>query len=215
MFQGVPIPYDKPPEEIERDLGRSVSQAAAACRALAANESPEALAVLQRALGAKDWSVRRLAVEALGLHVNGREARALVRRLLADPSNQVIRTACRVLAGWGDDECHEGVRGLLAGREPATRQGAVEALKRLWREPDFEAVLQLMQHDPAEEVRREAAWTLRANASSGNWRALFQAWRSHPLPRHRVWACEGSTRHSTRAQRCLNDPVPMPTTTHP
>jgi HEAT repeat protein len=121
MFQGVPIPYDKPPEEIERDLGRSVSQAAAACRALAANESPEALAVLQRALEAKDWSVRRLAVEALGLHVNGREARALVRRL---------------------------------------------------------------------QVRKEAAWTLRANTSSGNWRALFQAWRSHRLARHRVWACE-------------------------
>ncbi|MGJ4951031.1 HEAT repeat domain-containing protein [Bradyrhizobium sp. HKCCYLS20291] len=39
-------------------------------------------------------------------------------------------------------------------------------------------------------VRREAAWTLRANVASLDWLQLFEAFRVDDPPRHRVWACE-------------------------
>lgn len=187
---GVPIPYGESPAQLEQRLGGSASEAAAAFRALGSDSSSEALEVLVRATSSQDWAIRRLAAEAIGNHPRRVEALATLRPLLSDTSEYVVRTACETLAKLGDHDSHDAIAALLKVPQSATRVGAARALRHLWQESDFPLLLGLMHKDASEDVRKEAAWTLRGAASTSTWAALFEAWKAAPLARHRTWACE-------------------------
>ncbi|HEX5504038.1 MAG TPA: HEAT repeat domain-containing protein [Thermomicrobiales bacterium] len=137
-----------------------------------------------------DWQYRRSAAEALGYHRFGRQATSTLSRLLGDPSPYVVRTACDAVARLALHDAHDAVAALLRSSEAATRLRAVEALVALWQPDDFAPAFAAYRADSSEEMRRQAAWTLRATASEDTWQRLFEAWHRDPLPRHRVWAVE-------------------------
>ena len=109
---------------------------------------------------------------------------------LDDASEYVAWAACEAAVKLKLGAAHDGILTLLEHRPPNLRAAAVRALAVLWRDPDFPKVFHLMQRDSADEVRKDAAWTLRKRADRSNWRLLFDTWRGEHPPRHRLWACE-------------------------
>jgi hypothetical protein len=109
---------------------------------------------------------------------------------LSDRDPVVVRAACQAAGRQHLVDAHDFVARLLDADDASTRAAAVGALRELWREADFERVFGAFTSDASDEVRKEAAWTLRSATSAANWRALFGIWQVDPLPRHRKWACE-------------------------
>ena len=186
----IPVPYTATISELLDRLQVPGPEAWAAALALGHHPEPEAFQALVDLTEHSDWRFRRVAVEALGAHPLARSAQSHILAALADPSLYVIRTACETVAALQLSEAHSGILALTVDRDRRTREVAVRALSRLWQTTDFETVFEVYQNDPVKEVRRTAAWTLVANVSAANWRALFEAWISAELPRYRVWACE-------------------------
>jgi HEAT repeat protein len=137
-----------------------------------------------------DPYVRRAAAEAIGQHSEGRQLQSVLLDLALDPNEYVVRSACEAVANLGIEAAHDRLVSLLRSGESVTRCAAVRALRRIWRESDFAEVFRMSVHDISDEVAKEAAWTLRERATALNWPALFHEWRTHSIPRHRVWACE-------------------------
>ncbi len=187
---GVAVPYDTPVSELRAHLHPPGPHAWAACVALGQHPGRDAFTLLVELAVSSDWRYRHAAVEALAAHPLGREAAALLGARFGDPSPYVTRAACRAAAALGLQGLHDAVAALLRADEVATRAEALRALTALWQPTDFAPVIARFRTDPAEEVRRQAAWTLRANTSADTWRRLFDAWRRDPVPRHRTWAVE-------------------------
>ena len=133
---------------------------------------------------------RRSAIEAIGSHVLGHVALEVVRELLRDPSQFVVRAAISAAQRLGDVGSHDGIVAALQSSEATTRTSALHALASLWQEQDFERVFDMAGQDAAKQVRREAGWTLRRQANAATWRRLAEHWIDSELPRERVWACE-------------------------
>ncbi len=159
-------------------------------RELALREDAASLKALANAAGFEDQFERRAAIEAIGLHRQGRELRSTILRALCDPFEYVVRTACEVVARWELQEAHEPVAALLANPSKATRQTAIRTLGTIWVDADFPMMFRIYNNASENEVRREAAWVLRQRATSTNWRTLFDAFQVDELARHRQWACE-------------------------
>jgi HEAT repeat protein len=158
--------------------------------ALAHTLGEPALALLQAHARSPDPQVRRIAVEAIGVHPQGNRLDAIVCDLLSDPHGAVVRSACEAAAVKHVLAAHESIRRLIDAREESTRAASLRALRALWQESDFEPVFRALSSDASIDVRKQAAWTLQATASRSTWRPLFEAWRADALPRHRAWACE-------------------------
>jgi HEAT repeat protein len=187
---GVPVPYEAPLEELRRRLELPGPPAWAACLALARKPEPEALALLAELAKNPEWSLRNLAVQALGSHPLGAQAADLVIKALADPVPQIVRTACDAAGRLRLEAARARLVDLLGSAEPQVRFHAVRALGELW-SPEFHGtVWTLSRKDKAEFVRKEAERTLRRTASAQTWRRLFDRWKLDALPRLRVWACE-------------------------
>jgi HEAT repeat protein len=146
--------------------------------------------ILFRFARSPDWCFRRIAIEAIDSREIAPVTVCLIREALHDPSPFVVRTACEAVERWGLTEAYDDLLTLLNDREAATRQTAVRALSSVWRPEAFAPVLHMCRSDPAREVRREAAWTLRRAAEPAAWRELFDMWKEDELPRLRFWACE-------------------------
>lgn len=189
-WNGAPIPYGLPVDELERRLAQADSTAWAACAALAHAPGRPALDVLCRAARAPDWSLRRAAVEAISNHALAQDVSELLHIALHDISPFVARTACEAVARLRMMVAHDDVLGLTSAEEAATRVEAVRSIAALWQMTDFSPVLNLYQYDPSDEVRREAAWTLRRNVNITTWKRLFDLWKDDGLPRHRLWAVQ-------------------------
>mgnify|MGYP001593721791 CR=1 FL=1 len=187
---GVPVPYGASVEELRERLGLPGAPAWAACLALGHKPEPEALALLAELAKNPEWSLRNLAVQALGTHPQGAQAAQLVIDALTDPVPQIVRTACDAAARLGLTAARERLVALLGSAEPQMRFHAVRALGELWSPEDHGAVWTLSRKDKAEFVRKEAERTLRRTASAQTWRRLFDRWKLDPPPRLRVWACE-------------------------
>jgi hypothetical protein len=187
---GVRVPYSSTVSEIRAQLQHPGPEAWAACCALGHNPSQPAFDLLLELCNHRDWRYRRCAVEALSTHLLGGCATECIRKALHDPSPYVVRTACDSATALQLQEVHDDVLELLQSADASTREVAAAALKSLWVPSDFEAVFRVHKCDPSEQVRRAAAWTLRAGASAENWWQLFDSWLEDPIPRHRVWASE-------------------------
>jgi HEAT repeat protein len=161
-----------------------------AVRELEFRNDSAALTALAEAANAGDQFLRRMAVEVIGRHSRGRELNGVVLKALQDTSGYVVRTACDVVARWNLPDAHNFVVALLMNTSASTRQSAIRALTILWVDADFRLIFDLYSKDSDIGVRREAAWVLRARASSENWRIIFDAFYADEPPRHRIWGCE-------------------------
>lgn len=189
-WNGVEVSYGESVSELARRIDGPAPERWAALVALAHTPGAAALAVLEERAGSPEAHVRRCVAEAIGVHAEGYRLRAVVCSLLFDRDPIVVRSACEAAARLRLLEAHDSVARLLEGDDPSTRTVAVRVLRVLWRAEDSGPVLALSASDPSQNVRREAAWTLRANADRTIWRTLFERWQGDPLPRHRQWACE-------------------------
>ncbi len=190
FFNGVPIPYGASVAQLLGMIESSGPEKWAAIVALAHCDADEALHLLANLAQSSDTYTRRAAIVAIGRHARGHVLGQLVCKRLEDSSEYVAWAACEAAAALKLRAAHGGIQNLLKHRSQALRLAAVQALAVLWRNSDFSKVFQLMQSDPADKVRKEAAWTLRKRARRSNWRLLFDTWRREHPPRHRVWACE-------------------------
>jgi len=190
VWNGTEVPYGEDVAELAKRIHGPAPARWAAFVALAHAPGPSALAVLKDSLGSPDAHVRRIAVEAIGVHAEGMSLGTAVRSLLSDRDPIVVREACEAAGRQHLRDAHDSVARLLNAEDAPTRAAAVRALRELWREADFERVLRAFTSDASDGVRKEAAWTLRSVVSAANWRVLFGLWQVDPLPRHRGWACE-------------------------
>ncbi|MEH2586984.1 HEAT repeat domain-containing protein [Bradyrhizobium sp. AZCC 1721] len=153
-----------------------------AIRALGSRNDAEALVTLAAVAAVDDQFLRRTAVEMIGRHPRGRELGAIILSALRDPSGYVVRTACDVVEAWSLKEAHALVLPLLANDSGATRRTALRALNSIWAETDFPSVFKIFKGDLEIEVRKEAAWVLRQQATSTNWRAFSRPFAPMNLP---------------------------------
>ena len=188
-WNGHLVPRDATVAELQAMLERDAPDCWVAFKALGQSRDPAAFKLLALETESPDEFRRRAALEALAESPLRLEAREQVRRLLNDPSPFVVRTALLAAAAFPEAELHDIVLQFLAHADPRTRETAVSALGYLWRGDDFEVVLNRMTEDVDADVRKEAAWVLAHRARSHS-RTLIDRWRSSPLPRERVWACE-------------------------
>jgi HEAT repeat protein len=189
-WNGVPIPYGASISELKAAIAGPVPKRWAAIVAVAHTPGPAAIELLRELAMSPDSHIRRAAAEAIGQHSEGRQLRSTLLNLTFDPDEYVVRCACEVVANLGIEAAHDRLVTLLRSGASATRCSAVRALRRIWQESDFAEVFRISVHDLSVEVAKEAAWTLRERATALNWPALFYEWRTHRIPRHRVWACE-------------------------
>ena len=188
-WQGAKIPRDAPVIELRALLEQDPPSCWIAFRALGESRDAAAIDLLMVEAESPDEFRRRAAVEAIGQSPLSETAVAEVRRLLADRSPFVVRSAIEAAARLRDAQSHGEVLAFLKDRDSLTRHEAVRALDALWREDDFEALVEVMSKDPDDDTRKEAAWILRRHAPADS-RVLIEWWRSGALPRERVWACE-------------------------
>lgn len=189
-WNGIEIPYALSVDELRQAANGSESTSWPAFVALAHHPDDSALEILREKAADKDPYVRRIAIEAIGVHPRGFLFADVVSRLLTDPFGPVVRSACEAAATHKMTGCHALIIRLLISPEEHTVEAALSALQSLWRAEDFPLVLNLFKASRIEDVRKCAAWTLRTAASGENWRNLYDVWRSDFLPRHRAWACE-------------------------
>jgi len=187
---GVPVPYAASLAELRERLELPGPPAWAACLALGHKPEPEALALLAELAKNPEWSLRNLAVQALGPHPLGAQAAEFVISALTDPLPQIVRTACDTAGRLRLVAARARLVALLGSAEPQVRFHAVRALGEVAAPEDHGAVWTLSRKDKAEFVRKEAERTLRRTASAQTWRRLFDRWKLDAQPRLRVWACE-------------------------
>jgi HEAT repeat protein len=197
MWQGIPIPYGASLDTLKAIVDGPVPERWAAFRALEATPGADALATLVHYASSPDPHVRRAAIEGIGRHADGRLASEAVCDALREAEPFVVQTACRAASTLGLSDTHDLVRLLLLSSSTDTRCAAIAAVDSLWRESDYEAVLRLFKTDPSEDVRKQAAWTLRAHVTVAAWAELFELWWDDPLPRYRTWACEVASAFGT------------------
>jgi HEAT repeat protein len=190
LWNGIEVPYGASVEELAKRTDDAAPSRWAAFVALAHTPGDSALEVLKDRAGSADAHVRRIAVEAIGVHPDGHQLRAVILSLLSDRDGFVVRSACDAAARHGLTDAHDPIVRLLSAADGLTRGSALRAVRELWQEADFPEVLRVFTSDTSDEVRKEAGWTLYSLASSDNWRTLFALWRTSSVPRHRTWACE-------------------------
>jgi HEAT repeat protein len=190
VWNGVQVPYGATVEELAHLVDGPVPARWAAFVALAYTPGEPALAVLRASAESPDPHLRRIAVEAIGIHPEGNRLDAVLCRLLSDAHGAVVRSAIEAAAVKRVIAAHDSILRLIDAGEESTRVVSLRALRALWQETDFDRVFRAFSSDASTDVRKQAAWTLRSNASRSTWRQLFEAWRADALARHREWACE-------------------------
>ena len=197
-WNGVEVPFGASIEQLASLVRGPIPQRWAAFVALAHTPGQSALAILADSARSSDPHVRRAAVEAIGVHQDVHRLGALICGLLSDTNDFVVRSACEAAARHRVTEAHDAVMRLLDAAPEASRVAALHSLRTLWRDEDFEPVLQAYSTAPSATVGKEAAWTLQSTASISTWRRLFALWCEDALPRHRQWACELAGRYGSR-----------------
>ena len=207
---GIEVPYGASVDQLAGLVRGGTPERWAAFVALAHVPEESGLAILSESVRSPDPHVRRAAVEAIGVHPEGRRLSAQVCSLLSDTHDFVVRSACEAAARRRVMEAHDAILALLDAKPKSSRQTALQALRELWQDADFKRVLQAFTSETSTAVRKEAAWTLRSTVSASTWRQLFTVWCGDALPRHRGWACElaalyGSGEVLTDLERLTHD----------
>jgi hypothetical protein len=175
-------------DKVPPEAGTSISYETV--KAAAVLPDAAALPLLARYARAHDPYARRMAVEVIGKHPQGRQLTPLILQALNDPSEYVVRTACEVAAHWVLTEARDAIVPLLSAASSSTRLAALRCIGSIWLETDFPQIFSMYEQDPEDSVRKEAAWVLRRHVSPENMRLLFESFSKDAIPRHRQWACE-------------------------
>jgi len=187
-WNGHEIPDSADLESLARMLDGDPPAPWLAFRALAARSDPAALQLIVGQCGSVDPHKRRAAVEAIGTSPIGARAIEFVRRALDDPAPPVVDAAIAATGRLRDEESRPRLRALLRAGNPYYRGYALLALRDMWSDADFEAVLEIATRDRDGRNRKNAAWILRAHPLQ--WRKLIELWSDSDLPRERGWVCE-------------------------
>ena len=172
-YNGVPVPYGTPwPELIEVVRAGPNSTRWATTYALLEVRDPACLEALGKLLNSINVDVRNAVLFTIGEHPDGRTVSAIVLRGFADPDLCVVRTACRAAGKLGLVEANDQILSLL-NQTPAVQLEALAAIKTAWLPSNFFPVLQFFRKARDDRSRKEAAWALFSNATSDNWRELF------------------------------------------
>jgi HEAT repeat protein len=190
IWNSTPVPYGADTNELIRLARGPIPDCWAAFVALAYSRDAAALVFLRECTESSDPHVRRIAVEAIGVHEDGASLAPVILKLIQDSHPPVVRSACEAAGQKRLVQTHDAVAGLLDSPDAATRRVAVRTVRLLWVAADFARVLHTFTSDSDPDVRKEAAWTLRRTASASTWRQLFETWHADTLPRHRGWAAE-------------------------
>lgn len=192
----------------------------AAFTALGFHEDAAALELLTSYARSRDNCFRAAAAKAIIHHRSARSAVPVLRELLRDPDQMVVRTACKSLVQLGDSRSRSRIIELVKHPDPDTRTTALQALCDMrwgeadWRDEAYATVLDRFDREANEEVRRQAAWTLWAGVNSTTWLELFHRLRSDHPPRHRTWACELAAEHGARSCACYLQDLCLDTDGH-
>lgn len=190
IWNGIPVPHDATIGELRAFASGPEPKRWVAFVALAAKNDLEALDVLESFVNDTDPHVRRAAVDGIAHHAKGSSLGPVVLRLLDDPDQHVVRAACDATASLKLTSAYFRVLSLLKHSIAETRISALRAFRVLWRDEAFTRIVTIFQHDPEDEVKKEAGWTLQKNANSENATELCALWVRDQIPRHRIWACE-------------------------
>lgn len=177
--------------------------------ALGVRSDPAALKLIVDQGGSVDPQKRRAAVEAIGTSPIGAQAIQYVRRALDDPAPAVVDAAITAIGRLRDETSRPRLRALLKDGNPYYRGYALLALRDMWSDADFGAVLEVARADRDERSRKTAALLLRDHPLE--WRQLVELWRDSELPRERGWVCEligerGDATDQALLERLRRDP---------
>ena len=190
ILNGTLIPYDSSVKELTAQLEYADSRAWAAIAALGFKDDLASLDLLVQLLTHRDWSYRYSAVLAIKNHAKVNVVLHIVRSLLHDASQYVVRAACSILAELKDYGCRDSIIRLLSTSERDTRLSALSSLKELWAPSDIDLVISIYHSDNDEMVHRAAGFIMWENSNENNWQRLLNCFWNDPLPRHRLWACQ-------------------------
>lgn len=210
-WDGVPIPYDRPVEELRQIIESGVmGERWASFCALAADNSKPSLELLSEYAGSSDPHIRRAAIEAIGDNQNGESLAAVIRNAMVDESPVVVRTALNSAIRLKLYDLCADILNLVESLDFRTQDSALRAIEMLWHPGCFDTVFKIFCSTPDDAVRKAAGFALHRNVDESHWKTLFQAWHADPLPRHRSWACEltfrfGLGEHQTELESLTTD----------
>lgn len=187
-WNGHEIPYEADLLTLARMLDGETPAPWLALTALAARDDDAALNLIIQQSRSVDPQRRRAAVEAISTSPIGTQALDIVRNALDDPSPMVVDVAIKAIGRLHDEPSRPRLRALLRDRNPSYRGNALIALRDMWSDADFRAVLEIAKADRDERNRKLASFLVRDHPVE--WRPLVTLWRDSVLPRERVWACE-------------------------
>jgi len=119
---------------------------------------------ITRALKDDDWMVREMAVETLGLNVNGALAADQLMSCLGDAYWQVRLKAIRSLGRMKIERAVRPIGQCITHEQANLRKEAAAALGEI-AVADGEAYLALVANDPDPDVRKNARWALQKIAA--------------------------------------------------
>lgn len=185
----VPVPHHKPVAELLRIMKTDgAPDRWAAYYALACKEDAGIEEILLSETYSKEPRVRGLAAETLKFTHFGDRTKKRLLELLEDPEPAPVWRACETLVERGVD-IHSQLLSLLQSANDRTREVALNCLAKVWKDSDFEKILEVHLHDRDSDIQKSAAFLLIDHVSSETWHTLFDIWIADPLPRHRTWAC--------------------------
>ena len=134
--------------------------------------------------------LRRAAATDLANHPQRQRATVALIEALGDHLDYVVTAASDALVGIGGQDAHAALLRLLRHPNAFVREHVLWIFRPIWRESDFDVILETHQHDSSTDVRKRAGFLLRDVASKKTWHRLFDLWHNDSLPRYRVWGCE-------------------------
>lgn len=185
----IPIPHDSDIQELISIIEDKKPEMFAACIALGNKSDIKALNYLIELTKSDDWAIRRIAVEAIAFHPQGKNSAQVLIGLLFDSSHYVSRTACETIGILRITEAHDKIIKLLDSKESYTKIVAIKTLNNIWQEKDYERIFKILVNDPEIKVRKESAFILMNKTNSNNWKPLFEFFVKDTVSRHKVWAC--------------------------
>jgi len=177
-------------EDLKKKTEQPGPQAWEAFKQFSTLGTEESLSMLFEKVSNHDWTIRQAALNAIAEHKLGYKAEPILRKLMKDGSEYVVRAALAAAGKLRLTSLNEDVAAHLKDRNCSNREAAVRAIGQMWTSVNFDLVYALFLKDGDEAVQKEAAWSLYLNVDKDNWRTLYKSWISAVMPRYRLWAIE-------------------------
>jgi hypothetical protein len=189
-LNGKSVPYDQILDTLVKRVKAHADDFYECCLAIARNPNKAALDALIEETKSKEWMFRNFACQCIGDHEKGKEAKTVLIRLLDDPSQYVIRAACRALGKLSADDCEDKISYLLTHKEKLTRHAALEYFRDCWTGKWFAKILELFKNEKDKDVAYMAAYVLAHRSNNENWKSIQPILAESKNHHFRVWALD-------------------------